>query len=198
LYKSIAERIDESWMHDEDAIKRIIAHDSCGEQCARDQLAKLKQDHPIVRTVAHVLRHLGPDYIPSFFINERLRAPAEPPQVARFAIDQRWPEQRRFTDAAEAATETPKSPERGFNAEITVTNGGLPAQKRKSNGRDYRQVDAPLVTEMRHLIEDRSARSPEDAARGLVGRAQGGGTDESKVKRLALHYRKTYPVEPVE
>jgi hypothetical protein len=57
---------------------------------------------------------------------------------------------------------------------------------------------------MHRLIEDGTARSPEDAARAIVdgtvelGKPAGHATAASKVKRLALRYRKTYPDQPVE
>jgi hypothetical protein len=63
--------------------------------------------------------------------------------------------------------------------------------KRHTNGLDFRQDDAPLVDEMRRLIESGKARSPEDAARAVVAGAKGHGKPESKVKRLAKHYRDT-------
>ena len=67
------------------------------------------------------------------------------------------------------------------------------AVKRRHNGADYRVSDEPLVSKMREMIMAKKARSPEDAARDVVKCAQGGGQDNSKVKRLALHYRKSYP-----
>jgi hypothetical protein len=66
-----------------------------------------------------------------------------------------------------------------------------PPTKRRSNGLDYRQDDAPLLDEMRRLIESKKPRSPEDAARAVVADASGHGKPESKVKRLAKHYRDT-------
>ncbi len=74
----------------------------------------------------------------------------------------------------------------------------LSGTRRKSNGLDYRRHDAPLIVEMRAMIETGEARSPENAARAVVGRAAGGGAAESKVKRLALRYRETHPEQPVE
>jgi hypothetical protein len=62
-------------------------------------------------------------------------------------------------------------------------------KKRRSNGPDYREKDALLVAEMQDLIATHRARSSEDAARAVVKRAVGGGTDESKVKRLTKRYR---------
>ena len=69
------------------------------------------------------------------------------------------------------------------------------AAKRRSNGLDHRDKDAPLVAEMRTLIETGNARSPEDAARAVVGRAVGYSTEASKVKRLSKHYRESQPSE---
>jgi hypothetical protein len=44
---------------------------------------------------------------------------------------------------------------------------------------------------MRTLIDEKKARSPEDAALAVVKRAAGKGKPESKAKRLAKHYRLT-------
>ena len=65
--------------------------------------------------------------------------------------------------------------------------------KRKSNGLDYREADAPVVAEMRNMIDAGDARSPEDAALAVFDRAVGKAIRDSKVKRLARHYREKYP-----
>jgi hypothetical protein len=70
-----------------------------------------------------------------------------------------------------------------------------PARRRTSNGRDYRERDAPLVAEMRAMIAAGKASSSENAALAVVDRAEGGGMPASKVKRLALHYRQSYPAQ---
>jgi hypothetical protein len=67
-----------------------------------------------------------------------------------------------------------------------------PPPKRKSNGLNYRAHDSALVDEMHDAIQAGTARTGEDAARGVVHRAVGAGTDDSKVKRLAKHYREKY------
>jgi len=81
--------------------------------------------------------------------------------------------------------ELPKRP-------ASIPSPSVAARKRVHNGLDYRKADAPLVTEMRKMIEAGRARSPEDAARGVVDRAVGGGQATSKLKRLALNYRRIY------
>jgi hypothetical protein len=70
------------------------------------------------------------------------------------------------------------------------------APRGKSNGLDYRDEDVPLVAKMREMIEAGKASSAENAARAVVNRAAGAGKPESKVKRLALHYRQSYPAQP--
>jgi len=42
------------------------------------------------------------------------------------------------------------------------------------------------------MIASGTAKSLEDAARAVCNRAAGGGKDDSKVKRLASHYRQIY------
>jgi hypothetical protein len=68
--------------------------------------------------------------------------------------------------------------------------------RRKHNGLDYRAADAPLVADMYKLIQAEKARSVEDAARAVVGRADGHGEPGSRVKRLAKHYRQTQSAHP--
>jgi hypothetical protein len=68
--------------------------------------------------------------------------------------------------------------------------------KRQHNGTNHRDKDAPLVTEMRELIGAKKARSPEDAAREVHGRAAGHGVPSSKIKRLARRYRLAHPNVP--
>jgi hypothetical protein len=70
--------------------------------------------------------------------------------------------------------------------------------KRPSNGLNYAKQDAPLIEEMRAMIQTGRARSPEDAARAVYRRAAGSSKEGSKVKRLARRYREKYPVQPFE
>ena len=67
--------------------------------------------------------------------------------------------------------------------------------KRKHTGKDYRADDAPLVEEMRRMIEACEAPSATNAARSVVKRAKGAATvrDDSKVARLVMRYGRTYP-----
>jgi len=71
-----------------------------------------------------------------------------------------------------------------------VEPAAAPPLRSRHNGTDYRSSDKPLMTDMQALIESRRARSSEDAARAVVDRADGKGSDASKVKRLAKRYRK--------
>lgn len=48
----------------------------------------------------------------------------------------------------------------------------------------YREADRLLVAEMEQLINSGKAKGIQDAARAVVDRADGSGTDASKVKRL--------------
>lgn len=60
----------------------------------------------------------------------------------------------------------------------------------------YDVADEPLLKRMHHLINDRRAKSPHDAAGQLAEEAQGSNTKwESKRTRLAKGYRKMYPDE---
>jgi len=66
--------------------------------------------------------------------------------------------------------------------------------KRKHTGLDFRAPDAPLVKEMRRMIEAGEAPSATNAARAVVAQAKGRGPDDGKVSRLVLRYGEAYPV----
>jgi hypothetical protein len=71
-----------------------------------------------------------------------------------------------------------------------------PALARKRGGRDYRKNDASLVDAMHELITARNATSPHNAALKVADRAAGGGTLESKAKRLVTRYSERFSSEP--
>jgi hypothetical protein len=54
-------------------------------------------------------------------------------------------------------------------------------------------ADAPLVTEMRALVQCGECSSPSAAASRLISRAKGAGTPESKVRRLVTAYYEKHP-----
>jgi hypothetical protein len=55
----------------------------------------------------------------------------------------------------------------------------------RPRGRSFRGDDAKFYPQMRAMIKSGSATSPSNAARCFVGQAKGGGSDDSKVARLA-------------
>lgn len=57
----------------------------------------------------------------------------------------------------------------------------------------YAPEDNVLVEDMRAMIVDRRAKSAWDAAGMLVERIPGGGTDDSKRKRIVRRYKARYP-----
>ena len=59
-------------------------------------------------------------------------------------------------------------------------------------GRGYRQSDSILATEMHQRIIDREFPNPHKAAQAVVQRANGAGTEESKVKRLLRVYSELF------
>jgi hypothetical protein len=59
---------------------------------------------------------------------------------------------------------------------------------KKSSRFDYRTEDAPLIAEMKRLLETGAARGVMNAAQAVSARAVGKGSDESKVKRLVNGY----------
>jgi hypothetical protein len=63
-----------------------------------------------------------------------------------------------------------------------------PQVKRRRVPNSYATEDAALVQEMEELIRSGEARGPWHAATKVVERAIGGGTDESRIKRLVKRY----------
>ena len=59
---------------------------------------------------------------------------------------------------------------------------------RKPGSGSYAEHDAPLVQEMKALIDDGKAASPHAAATQIVEKAKGSGTEGSKVRRLVDRY----------
>jgi hypothetical protein len=94
-------------------------------------------------------------------------------------------------DRAEPSPNLPPDPLTALVDRMAATYAAIPATHRpnapqaRKRGRSYREDDLPLVEEMERLIASGRARGPEDAARAVVARAVGSGTDESKIKRLA-------------
>jgi hypothetical protein len=87
------------------------------------------------------------------------------------------------------------------NSEVPiVTSKVVEATKSKGRGRprgsgSWEGADAPVLTEMRRMIESGAAKSPNDAATQVAGKARGSGTVESRAARLAKRYRIQYPSE---
>jgi len=65
---------------------------------------------------------------------------------------------------------------------------------RTARDRSMSVADAPLVQEMRSLIQGGKASSPSAAALHVVDRAAGSGTTVSKQRRLERRYHRTYGV----
>ena len=62
----------------------------------------------------------------------------------------------------------------------------------RKSGTGFQHLDQPLLEEMRLLIESGSAKSSENAAQMVVGRAAGPGTAKSKARRLGRRYRERF------
>jgi hypothetical protein len=103
--------------------------------------------------------------------------------------------QSRWQCADEAPGHDAPRPAASAPAEAATPPDTTDAKKRPHNGADFRLKDAPLVAEMRAMIEAGKAQSPEHAASFFLNRATGGGKPDSKAKRLALRYRAAYPAQ---
>ena len=66
-----------------------------------------------------------------------------------------------------------------------------PAAPHRPRGLSLAEADAPLVEEMRGMVARGDVPSPTQAAQRVVSRAVGGGTAESKVRRLVNRYNQS-------
>jgi hypothetical protein len=82
-----------------------------------------------------------------------------------------------------------------FERWFQKTFGTIKRRGRTRGSGSWANADEPLLEEMCELIENGSAKSPEDAAKKVADRAAGGGSWESKFTRLAKRYRKQFPPE---
>jgi hypothetical protein len=93
------------------------------------------------------------------------------------------------------AAEMPAIP----NGQATAEPGGKIATqasfRRKPAGLNFQEADAPLVAEMKRLIDAHQAHHRWDAALAVVGRAKGHGNAQSKAKRLLGRYSDTFGAE---
>jgi hypothetical protein len=97
----------------------------------------------------------------------------------------------RANEAAEARQIQQKS---DMRVECTPEEGKRRGRPRGSGS--YKPADAPLVEQMRKLMLDNPSLSPSAAATRLAEQAAGGGTLDSKAKRLAERYLEKYGDSP--
>ena len=76
------------------------------------------------------------------------------------------------------------------NAPMADGNGKPRGKRGRTKGSgSLEAADAPLLVEMRRLIDRGEAFSPDGAAKLVARKAKGGGTEESRATRLANRYR---------
>jgi len=68
-----------------------------------------------------------------------------------------------------------------------------PSRGRRPGSGSLAALDAPLVAEMKRLIDSRTAPSVHAAAFAVVQNARGSGTDKSRVHRLIKRFNATHP-----
>ncbi|MFT8948069.1 MAG: hypothetical protein ABF876_16320 [Acetobacter aceti] len=79
------------------------------------------------------------------------------------------------------------------DAETSEAPSQKPKKQSRFKGGGYSRKDAPLIQEMKSLLEQGKASSVWDAAQQVADRAAGGGEDISKVKRLTGRFNETFP-----
>ena len=62
----------------------------------------------------------------------------------------------------------------------------------RPRGWNLDESDAPLLTDMRRLLDSGECLSPTAAAKEVVSRAKGFGTPDSKIRRLVRSYKKRF------
>jgi hypothetical protein len=78
-------------------------------------------------------------------------------------------------------------------AALVRTIAGARGRGRRKGAGSLAEADGPLVLEMHALVSSRAVPSVYQAAARLAKGAKGGGTEESKAKRLIILYRKRFP-----
>jgi hypothetical protein len=87
-------------------------------------------------------------------------------------------------------------PSPAWTLQKTLGGKGTKRRGRTPGSGSYERADEPYLEEMHNKIESGSAKSPEDAAKTVAANAEGGGTEASKVTRLAKRYRKRFGSGP--
>jgi hypothetical protein len=82
-----------------------------------------------------------------------------------------------------------------FGYGMDYRNTPASAGSKATSASGHAVTDMPLITEMRELISSKAARNRWDAALLLSSKAGGGGTAESKAKRLVKRYSETFSSE---
>ncbi len=79
-----------------------------------------------------------------------------------------------------------------FNLRDSVRAKAPERRGRTPGSGSYQKADAPLIKEMKRMIDSAEAKSVNDAAWCVASRAKGSGTVESKQARLARGFRRIY------
>src|SRR5262249_33344353 len=104
-----------------------------------------------------------------------------------------FPSPRQEQIAASRTGTTPTNTSAAEAAAVPIMQ--LTSRRRRPAGLNFAASDAPLVREMKRMIDEREARGPWDAALSMVGRALGPGNAESKAKRLCGRYSDMFGAE---
>lgn len=71
----------------------------------------------------------------------------------------------------------------------------LGVTRRRPSGRNYAISDAPLIREIKEMVDSGAVRTPWDGALAVSGRAEGHGDGTSKAKRLVGRYSAAFRAE---
>jgi hypothetical protein len=126
-------------------------------------------------------------------LDEVSRAEDETLQQQLAALDEQWAEfvaaETRPRPAPENRAEQVSEIQRNAEPQSLGADGNRDRRRGRPKGSgSYEAADAPLIEAMRAAILANPTLSPTAAALQVAHRAAGGGTDESKAKRLAAAY----------
>jgi hypothetical protein len=134
-----------------------------------------------------LLLRIGAELPETIFPPWRSRAAKNPPGPKAFAYTDCWFDLRYDSGAFKRWLRGEANPD----AAVPTSSIGNPAQAHRGRPKgsgSYDKFDSLLIDEMQTLISNGDAKSPNDAARQLLHKIEGSGSDDSRKTRLVKKY----------